>query len=30
MEIVEAYCQLGHTSTVKKRRHFYMEIVMWL
>ena len=27
MEIVEAYFQLGHTSTLKKWRHSYMEIV---
>ena len=30
MEIVEVYFQLGHTSTLKKWRHSYMEIVMWL
>ena len=27
MEIVEAYFQLGHTSILKKWRHFYLEIV---
>ena len=27
MEIVEAHFQLGHTSTLKKWRHSYMEIV---
>ena len=30
MEIVEVYFQLGHTSTLKKWRHSYMEIVMYL
>ena len=30
MEIVEVYFQLGHTCTLKKRRHSYMEIVMYL
>ena len=27
MEIVEAYFQLGYTSTIKKWGHSYMEIV---
>ena len=26
MEIVEAYFQLGHTSTIKKWRHSYTKI----
>ena len=30
MEIVEAHFQLGHTSALKKWRHSYTEIVMWL
>ena len=30
MEIVEAHFQLGHTSTLKKWRHSYTEIVMQL
>ena len=30
MEIVEAYFQLEHTSTLKKWRHSYTEIVMQL